>query len=92
VLDHGGLQGWWSERLVEEALSVAAANDNVYLETGLWWTDLYMKALVDPNVGAEKLLRGNAARVYRLPVPQTRLFRPVAGDAEASDSIAPTCR
>jgi predicted TIM-barrel fold metal-dependent hydrolase len=156
VLDHGGLQGWWSERLVEEALSVAAANDNVYLETGLWWTDLYMKALVDPNVGAEKLLwgsdwgasipfhtqygqkppayavqlrrqplvrhqvdvwgwslkqlarldiaqddlnlilGGNAARIYQLPVPHTRLFRPVAGDAsrkpEAPDSIAPTCR
>src|SRR5262245_5473211 len=59
VLEHGGLQGWWSERLVEEAMSVAAANDNVYLETGLWWTDLYMKALVDPNVGAEKLLWGS---------------------------------
>ncbi len=58
VLDHGGLQGWWSERLVEEALCVAAAHDNVYLETGLWWTDLYMKALLDPNVGAEKLLWG----------------------------------
>jgi len=58
VLDHGGLQGWWSDRLVEEALTVAAAHDNVYLETGLWWSDLYMKALRDPNVGAEKLLWG----------------------------------
>jgi predicted TIM-barrel fold metal-dependent hydrolase len=58
VLDHGGLQGWWSERLVEEALMVAAAHDNVYLETGLWWSDLYLKALRDPNVGAEKLLWG----------------------------------
>ena len=58
VLDHGGLQGWWSERFVEEAMNVAAAHDNVYLETGLWWTDMYMKALLDPNIGAEKLLWG----------------------------------
>lgn len=58
VLDHGGLQGWWSERLVEEAMAVAASNDNVYLETGLWWADLYAKALIDPNIGAEKLLWG----------------------------------
>ncbi len=58
VLDHGGLQGWWSERLVEEAMAVAASNDNVYLETGLWWADLYTKALLDPNIGPEKLLWG----------------------------------
>src|SRR4029453_1198250 len=45
-------------RLFEYALCVAAAHDNVYLETGLWWADLYGKALRDPNVGAEKLLWG----------------------------------
>jgi predicted TIM-barrel fold metal-dependent hydrolase len=141
VLDHGGLQGWWSDRLVEEAMSVAAAHDNVYLETGLWWTDLYGKALRDPNIGAGKLLwgcdwgasipfhvqygntppayavqmrnepvvrhqvdvwgwslkqllrldiaqddlnlilGGNAARIYGLKVPHTRLFRPVGDRA-----------
>lgn len=58
VYDHGGLQGWWNERLVEECLHVAASHDNVYLEVGYWWTDLYYKALLDPNVGAEKLLWG----------------------------------
>jgi predicted TIM-barrel fold metal-dependent hydrolase len=137
VLDHGGMQGWWSERLVEEAMNVAASHDNVYLETGLWWTDLYTKALLDPNIGPEKLLwgtdwgasipfhtqygnkppayavqirsrplvthqvdvwgwslkqlarldisqddlnlilGGNAARLYKLPVPHRRLFREV---------------
>lgn len=156
VLDHGGLQGWWSDRLVEEAMMVAAANDNVYLETGLWWTALYRKALLDPNIGAEKLvwgcdwgasipfhaqygneppayavqlrkkplvrhqvdvwgwslkqllkldivqddlnliLGGNAARIYGLPVPHRRLFRPVGEElkpqAGERDSIAPTCR
>src|ERR1019366_1453318 len=47
LLDHGGMQGWWSDRMVEEAFLVAAANDNVYLETGYYWTDLYWKALRD---------------------------------------------
>jgi predicted TIM-barrel fold metal-dependent hydrolase len=143
VLDHGGLQGWWSSRLVEDVLTVAAAHDNVYLETGLWWSDLYLQALRDPNVGAEKLLwgcdwgaslpfhaqydssppsyavqlrnqpivkhqvdvwgwslkqllrldvvqddlnlilGGNAARLYGLPVPHTRLFRPTGGERQA---------
>lgn len=147
VLDHGGIQGWWSERFFEEALNVAASHDNVYLETGLWWTDLYMKALLDPNIGAEKLLwgtdwgasipfhtqygnrppayavqmrkrrlvthqvdvwgwslkqlarldisqddlnlilGGNAARVYKLPVPHKRLFRPVADEPESHEPI-----
>jgi hypothetical protein len=113
----------------------------VYLETGLWWTDLYGKALRDPNIGAGKLLwgcdwgasipfhvqygntppayavqmrnepvvrhqvdvwgwslkqllrldiaqddlnlilGGNAARIYGLKVPHTRLFRPVGDRA-----------
>lgn len=58
VFDHGGVQGWWWEQLQEECLHVAAAHDNVYLETGLWWRELYDKALADPNVGPEKLLWG----------------------------------
>ena len=155
VLDHGGLQGWWSQRFVEEAMTVAAAHDNVYLETGLWWTDMYMKALLDPNIGAEKLLwgcdwgasipfhaqygneppayavqlrkqplvrhqvdvwgwslkqllrldivqddlnlilGGNAARLYGLPLPHKRLFRPVGGELVPQpgerDSIPPRC-
>jgi predicted TIM-barrel fold metal-dependent hydrolase len=136
VFDHGGVQGWWSERLQEDCLHVAASHDNVYLETGLWWSELYERALADPNVGADKLmwgtdwgasidfhyqpgryppsyavqvrsrgitthqtdywgwslrelsrlrlpqddlnliLGGNAARVFKLPLPHTRLFRP----------------
>ena len=58
ILDHGGIQGWWSERLWEDCLHVAAAHDNVYLETGLWWAELYDKPLADPNIGPEKLLWG----------------------------------
>ena len=58
VFDHGGMQGGRSEHLVEECIEVAANNDNVFLETGLYWTDLYYKALSDPNVGPEKLMWG----------------------------------
>lgn len=58
IIDHGGVQGWWSERLQEDCLHVAASHSNVYMETGLWWTELYERALADPNVGADKLLWG----------------------------------
>ena len=58
ILEHGGIQGWWSERFWEECLHVAAAHDNVYLECGLWWSELYDKPLADPNIGPEKLLWG----------------------------------
>jgi predicted TIM-barrel fold metal-dependent hydrolase len=58
IFDHGGIQGWWWEHFTDQCLHVAAAHDNVYLECGYWWTDLYYKALNDPNVGAEKLLFG----------------------------------
>jgi predicted TIM-barrel fold metal-dependent hydrolase len=58
IFDHGGMQGGRGEQLVEECVQVAANNDNVYLETGLYWTDLYYEALADPNVGPEKLMWG----------------------------------
>lgn len=58
IFDHGGMQGGRSETLVDECIQVSANHDNVYLETGLYWTELYYKALVDPNVGAEKLIWG----------------------------------
>jgi predicted TIM-barrel fold metal-dependent hydrolase len=136
VINHGGIQGHWSELFYEQCLQVAAAHDNVYLETGLWWSELYDKALADPNIGPEKLvfgtdwgasigchsqpgrypasypvqdrrsgpvrhqvdywgwglreltsvrmaqddmnliLGGNAVRLYKLPTPFSRLFRP----------------
>ncbi len=58
IFDHGGIQGWWWEHFTDQCLHVAASHDNVYLECGYWWTDLYHKALLDPNVGPEKLLWG----------------------------------
>ena len=58
ILDHGGIQGGWWEHFYEESLHVAASHDNVYLETGLYWTELYEKPLLDPNIGPEKLLWG----------------------------------
>lgn len=58
IMDHGGMQGWWSDMYIDATLHVAAAHKNVYLETGLYWAELYEKPLRDPNIGVEKLLFG----------------------------------
>jgi predicted TIM-barrel fold metal-dependent hydrolase len=58
IYDHGGIQAGSWERFYEECLTVIAANDNVYVETGLWWRELYEKAMIDPNIGPSKLLWG----------------------------------
>jgi hypothetical protein len=36
IMDHGGMQGWWSEMYMDATLQVAASHRNVYLETGLF--------------------------------------------------------
>ena len=43
---------------MDDALQVAASFDNVYLETGLYWAELYEKPLADPNIGPRKLIWG----------------------------------
>ena len=58
IMDHGGMQGWWSEMYMDATLHVAASHPNVYLETGLYWAQLYEKPLRDPNIGVERLLWG----------------------------------
>lgn len=58
ILSHGGMQGWWSEKFMDDCLQVAATFDNVYLETGLYWAKLYERPLADPNIGPRKLLWG----------------------------------
>ncbi len=148
VINHGGIQGATFEFLFEQGLQVAASHDNVYIETGLWWRELYERALSQVNLGAEKLiwgtdwgasipcvthlgapphshfeqvraagpiqhqsdywgwslnellavrcsqddrnliLGGNSARIYGLPVPYTRLFRPTSIDGVARPAIA----
>ena len=59
IIAHGGMQGGYMEDLVEQSILVASNYNNVYLETGLYWTDLYYKALRYPNVGPEKLIWGS---------------------------------
>ena len=44
----------------EKCLNVAASHKNVFLETGMWWAELYLKPLMDPNIGAKKLVWGCA--------------------------------
>ncbi len=58
IFEHGGMQGGDMEDLVDQCVQVASNHDNVYLETGLYWTELYHKALKNPNVGPEKLIWG----------------------------------
>ena len=58
IMAHGGMQGWWSEKFMDDTFQVAASFDNVYVETGLYWAELYEKALGDPNIGVEKLIWG----------------------------------
>lgn len=58
ILSHGGMQGWWSEKFMDDCLQVAATFENVYLETGLYWAELYERPLSDPNIGPKKLLWG----------------------------------
>lgn len=58
ILEHGGIEGGWWEEFYEKCLHVAASQKNIYLETGRYWTELYYKALKDPNVGPEKLIWG----------------------------------
>ncbi len=43
---------------MEPTLHLAATYDNVYLECGMWWAELYEKPLIDPCIGPEKLLWG----------------------------------
>lgn len=58
VLDHGGIGAESWERWYEECLNVVGAHANVYVETGLWWRELYERPLADPSIGPEKLLWG----------------------------------
>jgi predicted TIM-barrel fold metal-dependent hydrolase len=58
IMEHGGIEGWWWEHLMERCLHVAASHNNVYLETGRYWTEAYYKALSDPNIGAARLIWG----------------------------------
>lgn len=58
ILQHGGMQGAPYEHYMDRCFEVAAAHPNVYLETGMYWAELYEKPLRDPNIGVEKLLWG----------------------------------
>jgi predicted TIM-barrel fold metal-dependent hydrolase len=58
IMAHGGMQGWWSEKFMDDTFQVAATFDNVYLETGLYWAGLYERPLADPNIGPEKMIWG----------------------------------
>ncbi|WP_336365235.1 amidohydrolase family protein [Halalkalicoccus salilacus] len=58
VFDHGGMQGGWREKYVDDVCQVAATHDNVYLEIGLYWKELMKKPLKDPNISIDQILWG----------------------------------
>ncbi|MCL1806020.1 MAG: amidohydrolase family protein [Clostridiales bacterium] len=59
IMNHGGIEGsGYYLEYYEKCLNVAASHDNVYLECGQWWAELYERPLKDPNIGVEKLLWG----------------------------------
>ncbi len=58
ILQHGGMQGGPYEHYMDRCFEVAASHPNVYLETGMYWAELYDKPLRDPNIGVEKLIWG----------------------------------
>jgi len=59
IMSHGGIEssGYYMDDY-EKCLNVAASHHNVFLETGQWWAELYTKPLMDPNIGAKKLVWG----------------------------------
>jgi len=58
VFQHGGMQGHWRDEYVEKCCEVAASWDDVYLETGLYWAELFEKPYKDPNIGPEQMIWG----------------------------------
>ena len=59
LIAHGGVESsaYYMDDY-EKCLNVAASHHNVFLETGQWWAELYEKPLMDPNIGAKKLVWG----------------------------------
>ena len=60
IMSHGGIEasGYFMQ-YYDQALYVAAAHRNVFLDVGQWWAELFEKPLMDVNIGAEKLLWGS---------------------------------
>jgi len=58
IMHHGGMQGGLSEMFMDATWHAAGANANVYVETGLYWAELYDRPLRDPNIGIDQLVWG----------------------------------
>lgn len=60
IIGHCGVQGcFYFGSFPDHALMVAAINENVYLETSMAPPEVIEKAVVDPAIGAEKLIFGS---------------------------------
>jgi predicted TIM-barrel fold metal-dependent hydrolase len=76
IMVHGGMTGWWSEKLVEQVCYLAACFENAYIETGMYWADLYEKPLFDPNIGPSKLIWATDWGASLVPYSQPGKYPP----------------
>ena len=59
ILEHAGIEGTgYRTDIYDACLAVARSHQNIYLECGQWWAELYEKPLKDPNLGCERLVWG----------------------------------
>ncbi|MCD7767648.1 MAG: amidohydrolase family protein, partial [Oscillospiraceae bacterium] len=69
IIAHGGGS---AEDDIKKAVSLARNFENIYLETGYWRAEYYEHALIDPDLGAAKLLWGGGDTGSHIWYPQIR--------------------
>ena len=69
IIAHGGGS---SEDDIKKAVSLARNFENIYLETGYWRAEYYEHALIDPDLGAAKLLWGGGDTGSHIWYPMIR--------------------
>ena len=69
IIAHGGGS---AEDDIKKACSLARNFENIYLETGYWRAEYYEYALMDPDLGASKLLWGGGDTGSHIWYPMIR--------------------
>ncbi|MBE6017018.1 MAG: hypothetical protein E7233_05335 [Lachnospiraceae bacterium] len=69
IIAHGGGS---AEDDIKKAVALARNFENIYLETGYWRAEYYEHALIDPDLGAAKLLWGGGDTGSHIWYPMIR--------------------
>ena len=69
IVAHGGGS---AEDDIKKAVALARSFENIYLETGYWRAEYYEHALIDPDLGAAKLLWGGGDTGSHIWYPMIR--------------------